>query len=82
MTKRSCNRCGSDLTNRSRFCASCGAIAPLAETANLDAPEPSPLCGKQTEQTIPPHAAVTEEMPAILTARKASCDNDEAGSQP
>ena len=77
-----CKRCGSDLTKGERFCASCGAVAPHAETAKLYAPEPGLLCGKQTEQTVPPYAAVTEEMPAILTALKAPSDDSEAGSQP
>ncbi len=82
MTKRICRRCGSDLTKGARFCASCGAVAPRAEIANLYVPEPGLLCGNQTEQTVPPHAAVTEEMPAILTSRNAPSDGNDAGSQP
>ncbi len=82
MTKMICSRCGSDLAKVTRYCATCGAVAPLAEIANLYAPEPGFLSGKQVEQTVPPHAAVTEEMPAILMARMAPSDDNEAGSQP
>ena len=77
-----CSRCGSDRTKGARNCESCGAVAPLAETANLYAPDPGNLCGKEIKQTVPPHAAVTEEMPAILTALKAPSDDNDAGSQP
>ena len=82
MTTWMCRRCGSDLRKEARFCANCGAVAPLAEIANLYAPEPSLSCEKQMEQTVPLHAAVTEEMPAILTARNAPFDNNEADSMP
>jgi hypothetical protein len=81
MTKRICRRCGGDLTAGARFCSSCGAVAPIAEIASLYAPEPSLLCGKQIEQTVPPHAAGAEEMPAILTSRNALSDDNEVGSQ-
>lgn len=79
MTKGICKRCGSDLRKGASFCASCGEVAPLAEIANLYSPEPGFSCGKQTQQTVPSHSAVTEKIPAILTARMSPSDDNESG---
>ena len=81
MTMMICRLCGSDLKTGARFCASCGAVAPVAEIANLYAPEPGRLHGKGIEQPVPSQTAVTEEMPTILTTRNAPSDDNEAGSQ-
>ena len=80
MTPRICRRCGSALTKVVGFCARCGQVSTAAEIANLYATETNP--GKQNEQTVPPHAAVTEEMPAIIVVPKPASDSDQAGPQP
>jgi hypothetical protein len=79
MTNGICKRCGCDLRKGASFCASCGEATPLAEIANLYAPEPAFSCRKQTEQTVPSHSAVTEKIPATLTARMSPSDDNEFG---
>jgi hypothetical protein len=83
MTRIICKRCGADLRKGAKFCAGCGAVAPVAEIDNLYAAEPGLLFGNNIRQTVvPPHAAVTEKMPSILPDPKAPSSDDQAGSQP
>ena len=74
MTERICRRCGGDLIEGARFCASCGKAAIVVSSDGLYATETRPLAMEETEQTVPPHAAPTEEMPAILMPRKESSE--------
>lgn len=64
MTKMSCQRCGSALTKGAKFCTSCGATSPSAETADFNALETRPLAVEQTDQIAPSHSAVTEALPS------------------
>lgn len=78
MTERICRRCGGALIKEARFCTRCGEAATAVRNAGLYTPETRPLAREETEQTVPPHAAPTEEMPAILKSRKESSDSDSA----
>src|SRR5262245_11983237 len=64
MTKMNCRQCGSALTKGARFCTICGATATSAETLDINSPETSPLASEQTDQIVPSHSAVTEELPS------------------
>ena len=77
MKGRICRRCGGDLTEGARFCARCGEVAIVVSSAGMYMPETTPLAGGEAEQTVPPHAAPTVEMPAILMPRNGSSDHDE-----
>ena len=77
MEGRICRRCGGDLTEGARFCARCGEVAIVVSSAGSYAPETRPLARGEAERTVPPHAAPTEEMPAILMSRNESSDGDE-----
>jgi len=70
MTERICRRCGGDLTKGARFCARCGEVVSVASSHRLHSPETVPLTKGEAEQTVHPHAAPTEEMPAILMVRQ------------
>jgi len=74
MTERICRRCGGDLTEEARFCSKCGEIANVARGAVLYTLETLPPAKEKTEQAVPPYAAPTEEMPAILKSRNESSD--------
>jgi hypothetical protein len=43
-------------------------------SAGLHSEETRPLAKEETEQTVPPHAAPTEKMPAMLMPRMESSD--------
>jgi len=70
MAVRICRRCGRDLTEGARFCARCGEAASVASSPSLHALGTMPLTNGEAEQTVPPHAAPTEEMPAILMVQQ------------
>ena len=55
MAKRICRRCGSALTDAARFCTSCGANAPLAETTAVNAPETRPFSREQADLIAQPN---------------------------
>jgi uncharacterized Zn finger protein (UPF0148 family) len=74
MTKRICRRCGGDLTEGATVCAICGEVAIVARSVDLYTPETTPLIREETEQTVPPHAAPTEEMPVVQMSRKEFSD--------
>jgi hypothetical protein len=74
MTRRICRRCDGDLTEGARVCARCGEVAIVERAAGLYTSETRPLANEEAEQTIPPHSAPTEEMPAILMSRMESSD--------
>ena len=74
MTERICRRCGGDLIEGARFCARCGEAAIVVSSDGLHTLETRPFARDQTEQTVPPHAAPTEEMPAIRMPRKESSE--------
>ena len=48
----------------------CGEVAIAVSNAGLHALETMPLAWEGSEQTVPPHAVPTEEMPAIIMPRK------------
>jgi hypothetical protein len=77
MTERICRICGGDLTEGARYCARCGEVAIVARSADVYSPEPRPLAGEETEQTVPPWSAPTVEMPVILKSGKGASDYDE-----
>jgi len=70
MTERICGRCGDDMTKGARFCARCGEVASVASSHSLHELGNAPLTKGEAEQTVPPHAAPTEEMPAIIMVRQ------------
>jgi len=76
MTERICKRCGSDLSESARFCARCGEVASVMSSAGFYAPETRPLAREEAEHTVPPHAALTEEMPIILISGKEHSDGN------
>jgi hypothetical protein len=78
MKGRICKRCGGDLSQVARFCSRCGEIAIIVSSAGLYAPETRTFAKGEDEQTVPPHAAPTEEMPAILKPHDGSSDCDVA----
>jgi hypothetical protein len=75
MTKGICRRCGSALNDGARFCVKCGEVAIVVRSGVLYTPETIPLAKEETEQTVAPHAAPTEKMPAILMPRMESSDS-------
>jgi hypothetical protein len=74
MTEGFCRRCGCALTEGARFCVKCGEVAIVVSSAVLYTLETIPLAKEETEQTIPPHSAPTEKMPAMLMPRMEPSD--------
>jgi hypothetical protein len=70
MAERICRRCGGNLNEGARFCTRCGEAASVASSPSSHAMETMPLTNGVAEQTVPPHAAPTEEIPAILMVRQ------------